>query len=217
MVSNNFEKKIENIGLFGGGFNPVHRAHIQMAKMAADQLRLDSVRWILAGNPAHKEIDTPAKHRLNMLKIALENLKDERMVIDQRELSKSTSKPSYTCETIKSLMKDFPKKNFFWILGEDQLLKFKSWKNWKWLLGNLVLALCRRPEDSSRKKKIFDYLNERIRSLEEYGGKIIVLDNIPGNISSSCIRDLISKRQNPSNILDQSVYEYAKKNKLYLN
>ena len=217
MVSNNFEKKIENIGLFGGGFDPVHRAHIQMAKMAADQLRLDSVRWILAGNPAHKEIDTPAKHRLNMLKIALENLKDERMVIDQRELSKNISKTSYTYETIKSLMKDFPEKRFFWILGEDQLLKFKSWKNWKWLLGNLVLTLCRRPENSIRKKKIFDYLNERIRSLEEYGGKIIVLDNIPGNISSSCIRDLISKRQNPSNILDQSVYEYAKKNKLYLN
>ena len=217
MVSNNFEKKIENIGLFGGGFNPVHRAHIQMAKMAADQLRLDSVRWILAGNPAHKEIDTPARHRLNMLKIALKNLKDERMVIDQRELSKNISKTSYTYETIKSLMKDFPEKRFFWILGEDQLLKFKSWKNWKWLLGNLVLALCRRPENSIRKKKIFDYLNERIRSLEEYGGKIIVLDNIPGNISSSCIRDLISKRQNPSNILDQSVYKYAKKNKLYLN
>ena len=217
MVSNNFEKKIENIGLFGGGFNPVHRAHIQMAKMAADQLRLDSVRWILAGNPAHKEIDTPARHRLNMLKIALKNLKDERMVIDQRELSKNISKTSYTYETIKSLMKDFPEKRFFWILGEDQLLKFKSWKNWKWLLGNLVLALCRRPENSIRKKKIFDYLNERIRSLEEYGGKIIVLDISPENISSSCIRDLISKRQNPSNILDQSVYEYAKKNKLYLN
>ena len=85
-----------------------------MAKMAADQLRLDSVRWIPAGNPVHKEIDTPAKHRLNMLQIALKNLKDERMVIDQRELSNSISKPSYTCETIKSLMKDFPqKKNFF--------------------------------------------------------------------------------------------------------
>ena len=217
MVSNNFEKKMENIGLFGGGFDPVHRAHIQMAKMAADQLRLDSVRWILAGNPAHKEIHTSAKHRLNMLKIALKNLKDERMVIDQRELSKNISKTSYTCETIKSLMKDFPEKRFFWILGEDQLLKFKTWKNWKWLLRNLVLALCRRPENGIRTKEILDYLNERIRSLEEYGGKIIVLDKSPENISSSCIRDLISKRQNPSKILDQSVYEYAKKNKLYLN
>ena len=217
MLSNDFEKKIGNIGLFGGGFDPVHRAHIQMAKMAADQLSLDSVRWIPAGNPAHKEIHTSAKHRLKMLQIALKNLKDERMVIDQRELSKSISKPSYTCETIRSLMKDFPKKNFFWILGEDQLLNFKSWKNWKWLLGNLILVLCRRPEDNVEKKKSFGYLSEVIKSLEQYGGKIVVLDVSPDSVSSSYIRDFIRKRQDPLDILDKEVYEYAKKNNLYSN
>ena len=118
MVSNNFEEVIENIGLFGGGFDPVHRAHFQMAKMAADQLRLDSVRWIPVGNPAHKKIETSAMHRINMLQIALKNFKDERMVIDPRELSNSISRPSYTCETIKSLMKDFPKKSFFGFWGK---------------------------------------------------------------------------------------------------
>ncbi len=94
-MSNNFEETIGKIGLFGGGFDPVHRAHIQMAKMAADQLRLETVRWIPAGNPAHKKIDTSAKHRLNMLQIALKNLKDERMVIDQRELSNGILNPLY--------------------------------------------------------------------------------------------------------------------------
>ena len=216
-MPNNFEKRIGKIGLFGGVFDPVHRAHIKMAKMAADQLRLETVRWIPAGNPAHKKIDTSAKHRLNMLQIALKNLMDERMVIDQRELSNNSSKPSYTCETIKSLMRDFPKKKFFWILGEDQLLKFKSWKNWKWLLENLVLVLCRRPEDSIRKNKSFSYLSVTIESLEEYGGKIMVLDMCPDNVSSSCIRDFIRKRQDPLDILDKDVYEYVKKNKLYLN
>mgnify|MGYP001387488960 CR=1 FL=1 len=214
-MSNNFEETTGKIGLFGGAFDPVHRAHIKMAKMAADQLRLDSVIWIPAGNPVHKEIDTPARHRLYMLQIALKNLNDKRMVIDQRELSNGISKPSYTCETIKSLTKDFPKKKFFWILGEDQFLKFKSWKNWKWLLRNLVLVLCRRTEDNIRKKKSFDYLNERIKSLEQYGGKIMLLDVSPDSVSSSCIRDLIRKRQDPLAILDKEVYEYAKKNNLY--
>ena len=214
-MPNKFEETIGNIGLFGGVFDPVHRAHIKMARTAADQLRLDSVRWIPVGNPVHKEIDTPAKHRLNMLKIALNNLKDERMVIDQRELCNSISKPSYTYETIKSLMEDFPKKRFFWILGEDQLLKFKSWKNWKWLLGNLVLVICQRPDDNIKEKKGFSYLSETIKSLEEYGGKIIVLDVTPDNISSSCIRNFIGKKKDPLDKLDKEVYEYAKKNNLY--
>ena len=214
-MPNKFEETIGNIGLFGGVFDPVHRAHIKMARTAADQLRLDSVRWIPVGNPVHKEIDTPAKHRLNMLKIALNNLKDERMVIDQRELCNSISKPSYTYETIKSLMEDFPKKRFFWILGEDQLLKFKSWKNWKWLLGNLVLVIYQRPDDNIEEKKGFSYLSETIKSLEEYGGKITVLDVSPDNVSSSCIRNFIGKRKDPLDRLDKEVYEYAKKNNLY--
>ena len=217
MVSNKFEETIKNIGLFGGGFDPVHRAHVQMAKTAADQLGLNSVRWIPSGNPMHKEIHASAKHRLNMLRLALKNLKDERMVIDQRELNNSITTHSYTCETIKSLRKDFPLKRFFWILGEDQLLNFKSWKNWKWLLRNLVLAPCRRPEHSFKKKKNFNDLSETIKSLEGYGGKIKVLDINPDNVSSSCIRELIGKRQNPLNVLDKAVYDYVKKNNLYLN
>ena len=216
-MPNNFEETIGKIGLFGGVFDPVHRAHIKMAKMAADQLRLETVRWIPAGNPVHKEIDTPARHRLNMLQIALKNLKDERMVIDHRELSNGIPKLSYTCETIKSFMKDFPKKKFFWILGEDQFLKFKSWKNWKWLLGNLILVLCRRPEDNVEKKKSFGYLSEVIKSLEQYGGKIVVLDVSPDSVSSSYIRDFIRKRQDPLDVLDKEVYEYAKRNNLYSN
>ena len=216
-MSNNFEETIRNIGLFGGVFDPVHRAHIKMAKMAADQLRLDTVRWIPAGNPAHKEIDTAAKHRLKMLQIALKNLNDERMVIDHRELSNSSSKPSYTCETIKSLIEDFPKKRFFWILGEDQLLKFKSWKNWKWLLGNLVLVLGRRPEGNIKIKKSFGCLSETIKGLEQYGSKIMVLDMSPDSVSSSRIRDFIRKRHAPLDLLDKEVYEYAKKNNLYSN
>ena len=43
----------------------------------------------------------------------------------------------------------------------------------------------------------------------------MVLDISPDNISSSCIRDFIRKRQDPLDILDKEVYEYAKKNKLY--
>ena len=216
-MSNNFEETIGKIGLFGGVFDPVHRAHVQMAKIAADQLSLETVRWIPAGNPVHKEIDTPAHHRLFMLQIALKNLKDDRMVIDQREFSNGISKPSYTCETIKSLMKDFPKKRFFWILGEDQLLRFKSWKNWKWLLGNIVLVFCRRSEDSVRKKRSFGYLRETIRSLEQHGGKIMLLDVSPDSISSSCIRDFMRKRQDPLGMLDKEVFEYAKENNIYSN
>ena len=54
-----------------------------------------------------------------------------------------------------------------------------------------------------------------MKSLEEYGGKIMMLDVSPDNVSSSCIRDFIRKRQEPLDVLDKEVYEYVKKNNLY--
>ena len=215
MASINVENASEKIGLFGGGFDPVHRAHIKMAKLAADQLGLTAVRWIPAGYPTHKEIVTSAEHRLHMLKIALRNLKDERMVIDKRELGSDISTPSYTCETVQSLMIDFPKRRFFWILGEDQLLNFQSWKNWKWLLRNLTLAFCRRSEDSYTEKRNFNSLSRMIKKLEGFGGRVIRINIIPDKVSSSCIRRLLNERKNPLDALDYDVYEYAKKNNLY--
>ena len=72
-----------------------------------------------------------------------------------------------------------------------------------------------RPDDNIEEKKGFSYLSETIKSLEEYGGKIMVLDMRPDNVSSSCIRNFIRKRKDPLDRLDKEVYEYAKKNNLY--
>ena len=58
-------------------------------------------------------------------------------------------------------------------------------------------------------------MSETIKSLEEYGGKIMVLDVTPDNISSSCIRNFIGKKKHPLDKIDREVYEYAKKNNLY--
>ena len=63
-----------NIGVLGGTFDPVHVAHLVLAEQARDQLALDQVLFIPAGDPwrkSHRTI-TPAEHRLAMLRLAIE-------------------------------------------------------------------------------------------------------------------------------------------------
>ena len=217
MALKNFDNSLEKVGLFGGRFDPVHRAHVQMARLAADQIGLSSVRWIPAGNPLHKDVSASPQHRLSMLKIALNNCGDNRMIIDERELNNNLLLPSFTYKTIESLKEEFPKKIFFWILGEDQLLNFKNWKNWRWLLDNLVLAFFQRPKENEIIKDGRCASNEMVKILQGYGGEIIPINSFSDKVSSSYIRNSLKKKQSPRDTLDYEVYLYAKEHNLYID
>ncbi|CAM8625369.1 NadD Nicotinic acid mononucleotide adenylyltransferase [Burkholderiales bacterium] len=135
------------LGLFGGRFDPVHRAHVAMAQAAADQLGLSEVRWLVTAAPVHKPAVASPAQRLDMVRLALDDLGDPRMVADDREISLAQGgRANPTWVTIESLQRDFPGRPLVWIMGEDQLQAFTTWHRWEWLVQNMALAVCARPE-----------------------------------------------------------------------
>ena len=69
MVKRNF---VARIGIFGGTFDPVHRAHLAVARAALRRLKLDQLIFLPAGVPPHKQHKARAafRHRFAMLKLA---------------------------------------------------------------------------------------------------------------------------------------------------
>ena len=134
------------LGLFGGRFDPVHRAHVAMAQAAADQLGLSEVRWLVTAAPVHKPAVASPAQRLEMVRLALDDLGDPRMVADNREITLAQggqANPAWV--TIELLQRDFPGRPLVWIMGEDQLQAFTTWHRWEWLVQNMALAVCARP------------------------------------------------------------------------
>ena len=69
------------------------------------------------------------------------------MVADDREITLAQGgNANPTRVTIESLQQDFPGRPLVWIMGEDQLQAFTTWQRWEWLLQNMALAVCARPE-----------------------------------------------------------------------
>jgi nicotinate-nucleotide adenylyltransferase len=135
------------LGLFGGRFDPVHRAHVAMAQAAADQLRLSEVRWLVTSAPVHKPAVASPAQRLEMVRLALEGLEDTRMVADDREITLAQGgNANPTWVTIESIQRDFPGRPLVWIMGEDQLQAFITWHRWEWLVQSMALAVCARPQ-----------------------------------------------------------------------
>ena len=92
------------IGVLGGAFDPIHYGHIKLAKAWQDVATLSKVLFIPTGLAPHKNIVLENKHRLKMLNLALNPYTN--FFTDDREIKKNQSdlKPSYTIETLQSLI-----------------------------------------------------------------------------------------------------------------
>ncbi len=145
---------MKRIALFGGTFDPPHRAHVALARSAREALALDEVRWIPTGQPWQKaRAITPAAHRMAMVELATAG--EPRFRIDRIEVDRPG--PSYTLDTVKALVaseqtpeptsKPTSKPTTEWVLliGQDQYAGLHTWLGWRELLVLVTLAVANRP------------------------------------------------------------------------
>src|SRR5664279_5442006 len=134
---------MKRIGLFGGSFDPVHLAHVALARLALAQLGLDEVRWIPAGRPWQKaRALTSAADREAMVRLAIAD--EPGFVLDRTELRRTGV--SYTLDTVRELDAAEPGTRWVLILGQDQYATLHTWRDWRELLALVTLAIARRPD-----------------------------------------------------------------------
>ena len=105
------------IGLFGGSFNPIHKGHIKIAKLALENLNLDKIIFIpCQKNPFKKKMDyIDGKMRLEMIELVLE----KNMEVSNLEISRQGL--SYTIDTVKYFKNLYKDSELFLIIGSDNL------------------------------------------------------------------------------------------------
>ncbi len=129
------------VGLFGGSFDPVHNAHVALAKSALDVLALDEIRWIPAGVPWQKARRlAPAVQRAEMVRLAIAG--ETRFRLETCELERSG--PSYSIDTVLELRRREPAAQWFLLLGLDQLVRLHTWHRWRELVAVVTLAVASR-------------------------------------------------------------------------
>jgi nicotinate-nucleotide adenylyltransferase len=106
------------IGLFGGSFDPPHRAHLALARAARDALALDELRWLPAGQPWQKSRAlSAARHRMAMVESAIAG--EPGMRIEPIEIERQG--PSYTVDTVRSLVAREPGHTWCELLAQVRL------------------------------------------------------------------------------------------------
>ena len=129
------------IGLLGGSFNPAHGGHRRISLFAARALGLDEVWWLVSpGNPLKPEkgmASLPARYASAVRMARRATIK---VTAIERELG-----TRYTVDTLGALSRRYPKNQFLWLMGSDNLAQFHRWRDWRDIARRMPIAVIARP------------------------------------------------------------------------
>jgi nicotinate-nucleotide adenylyltransferase len=185
----------------------VHRGHLTLARAARDELGLDEVLFLPAGQPWRKagRMIASNEHRLAMLRRALEG--EAAFQVSRLELERPG--PSYTADTLEALRDDRPEDELFFLLGEDALMDLPNWTRPQRILKLARLAVARRADTSA------EALEEAERRLPGLGERVIWLKMPSVAVSATEIRERVRGGQPIGDLVPATVEEYIRKQGLY--
>ena len=134
------------IGLLGGSFNPAHGGHRAISLFAREALALDEVWWLVSpGNPLKPAKGmAPLAARLSYAQ-KLARCAPIRATAIEAELG-----TRYTYDTLRALIRRYPRYRFIWLMGADNLHQFVQWKNWRGIARTIPIAVIARPGYDAR-------------------------------------------------------------------
>ncbi|WP_404479504.1 nicotinate-nucleotide adenylyltransferase [Novosphingobium sp. BL-52-GroH] len=128
-------------GLLGGSFNPAHGGHRRITLFAIDALGLDEAWWLVSpGNPLKPAQGmAPLSARVGSARRQARRARIRATAIE-RELG-----TRYTVDTLRALLRRYPKRRFVWLMGADNLAQLHRWKDWRTLARLMPIAVIARP------------------------------------------------------------------------
>ena len=130
------------LGVFGGTFDPPHLAHLLLAEQAREQLALDTVLWVPAGDPWRKagRAVTAADDRAAMVELAI----DGNPAFEVSRIEIERDGPTYSDETLAALREERLDAELFLLLGADALEDLPNWHEPQRLIELATLGVAAR-------------------------------------------------------------------------
>jgi nicotinate-nucleotide adenylyltransferase len=198
---------IRRLGILGGTFDPIHHAHLVAAQEAHQQLELDRVLFVPAGDPPHKPSRplSAAHHRFRMLEVAITG--QPHFSISRVDLDRPG--PCFTVDTLTLLRSEMgPGPTFFFIEGADSLADVLTWYQPQRLIGLCELAVVERPG-------VEIDLPQLERQLPEITSRIHWVQMPLLEISSSDLRARVRAGRPISYLVPPAVEAYIREHELY--
>ena len=164
------------IGLLGGSFDPAHKGHLSISKIAVRKLQLKKIYWVVTKknpfkNKAYYSLEERIKYAKKITK-AQNKIKTIHL--------ENTLKSSRIIDVVNYFVKKKKIKNIYFIIGSDNLIRFHKWKSWKKIVILVKLIVFSR--------KGYDRKGMKSTVVKNFKNRIIFIKNKPIFISSTQIK-----------------------------
>lgn len=223
------------VGLFGGTFDPPHRGHVALARLARERLALDRVLVApVAAQPlkGHQTQTTDFADRVAMTRLAFTGQKKiEISLIDAPRTGGGTKGPNYTIDTLATLRTQLaPEDLLFFILGADSLLDVRRWHraadlllSCDFIVGarpgfHLNEAVAALPEGITATPRATDLPHTQALDLTGPGGRasrLYLLLDLDEDVSATQIRAALRRDPDAPPVLNPAVAGYIRAHHLY--
>ena len=179
------------IGIFIGSFNPPHLGHLDIIKYLLNKKYVDKILIVPTKNYWNKTNLIDINKRIAMLKF-YEN--------DNIKVDTSNNNYQYTYQLMRKLKKEYSHDELYLIIGADNIINFKKWKNYEELLTYNIIIMTRNNIDIL---KYTSHLTGKFTVINDYNFTDISSTKIRNNL-------FLNKKY-----LQEEIYHYIIENKLY--
>lgn len=219
------------MALFGGSFDPPHRGHLALARVARERLALDSVLVTpVAAQPLKQELP-PAGFADRVAMAGLAFADEPRMEISLLDAPRADGKLNYTLDTLKSLRERLVLGDrLFCILGADSFLSISKWHKPEELLMTCDFIVGARPgfelggaraalpRGISAKPQATELQHVQVLELTKPGhrptGLYLLLD-LAEDVSATDVRAALQGGATKDSVLAPAVLRYIRAHHLY--
>lgn len=186
----------KKIGILGGTFDPPHFGHLLIASEVKQAMQLSEIWFMPNQIPPHKQNEhfTDSKHRLNMLKLAINE--HQQFKIETIELEREG--PSFTYETLCLLRTQFPDFSFYFIIGADMIEYLPKWHKIEKVIELVTFVGVKR---------------QGYKTSTTYPVTEVEIPQF--DVSSTLLRKRLKANENTDYLLPEDVKRYIEENHLY--
>ena len=212
------------LGILGGTFDPIHLGHLRTAEEIGQELDLEKVYLIPSASPPHKRKEPVMTfhHRMAMTQLAI----SDSHLLEALDLEGKRPGFSYSIETLRDFHRIFkPNPEIFFIIGMDAFLEIKTWKEYQNLFDYAHFVIIQRTGYGVERLEslLLDFKSEMKRTNQRNmfimpsGKTLLIMKPTIMDISSSRIREMVTKGKSIRFLVPESVRDYILEKGLYMN